>query len=253
MKLGSIYLSLAIVVFGCGCSGQSPTPNNAEKPANSAAVASPPAQTRVCTALSSPDSNTLRPGWKITGTLAVTAVDGVPILLEAKDATGKVITSKNLKELKNGKEYGEAILQATCDAGGVLRSREKNPADPKNGVTTVDIFGPEKEDETSDLKLLCAPPSFFPDLTLSDAIADLSGEISAMRWLTSYRFRLWNLETFATLDKSTLATPYQFEPLYARADELEKIAKDAGFSSCGYVDAIRRIKQATTPPPSLLE
>lgn len=248
MKLGSIYLSLAIVVFGCGCSGQSPTPNNAEKPASSATVASPPAQARVCTSLSTPDANTLRPGWRITGSIALTVVNGAPTLLESKDATGKVVATKNLNDVQDAAQYSMAILQATCDAGGVLRGKEKNPADPKNGVTTVDIFGPEKEDETSDLKLLCAPPSFFPDLSLGEAMGDFSGEVSAMRWLTSYRFRLWNLETQAIFDKATKAMPYEFEPLFARADELEKIAKDAGISSCGYVDAIRRIKQATTPP-----
>ncbi len=235
MKIELVSPILGLMLVSLGCSGAAPTPGTAAP----AATNPKPEEKRICTAQGR-GSDSPNAGWKIVGALAMTIQEGTPVSIEARDASGKVMATTSLKEVKNGRQYEQAVNQATCDAGGVLLGKEHTAVDPKNGITTIDVFAPEKEDEQADLKTMCAPRTF--DTNTDESAADFAGISMSLRWLTSYRFRAWHVETKAIFDQSLQSTPPKFEALRPRADELERIAKEAGMTSCSYVEAIRRLK-----------
>lgn len=113
-------------------------------------------------------------GWRDSGTLTVTLVDDHPTKI-----------GDQAIQAQTAEDARRALRDAVCRAGGVLGVLEGKP--PKNGVATIAVVVPAKEDEAADVALLCKEPKGMPrDLDdpqrLRIAFETYSEQLSSTKW-----------------------------------------------------------------------
>ena len=164
-------------------------------------------------------------GWIETGKLLVSTRKGHAFAVEVRDARGHVVEFVRLM-----REH--EVLTVACKIDGVLLVLDGAPAN--DGVHSVTVLRPAREDERGDVALLCnkpAIPSAPDDAALWRATLDAFAER-----LTSTRWRTWLFD----LDASIFGRRGDDDEPLRKADELEAAAKSAGIAACWTSTELRR-------------
>ncbi len=235
MKTTALSLVAATLV---ACGGAAP-PVATSGSAGTSTGASAPAAASCTSAYDVSDAGKAPPaGWKLVGHVRTHLKGGNPVRVEARDAGDKVLATHDLTATD---PYKHAFPKALCEAGGFLLTA--NPASPKeselkDGALIADVWAPEKEDEKTDLEVLCGPAGDPPSPKL---MSNIAGAHMRTRRLTSKRWRGW----VATMERRyDEATDDAARNAAARADgaKLAEGAKAAGLPSCAYADALKSFK-----------